>query len=146
MTRKITWPAAAIKLGLVEKLQLGNLDAERDRGYAPDYVEVMWRMLQQDEADDYVVATGAAHAVRHSLEVAFDDAGLSIDDHVVLDRTLIRPAEVEQLIGDSSKARRILGWKPETTFEQMIKLTVDADNELLKGSGRSRIVAARGSS
>jgi GDPmannose 4,6-dehydratase len=132
VTRKITWHAAAIKLGLIDKLQLGNLDAERDWGYAKDYVEAMWLMLQQDQPDDYVVATGTAKSVRDCLEVAFDQAGVKIDDHVETDVSLHRPAEVDHLIGDASKAERMLGWKPDTTFEQLIRLMVDADYELLK--------------
>jgi GDPmannose 4,6-dehydratase len=132
VTRKITWHAAAIKLGLADKLALGNLDAERDWGYAPDYVDAMWRMLQRDEATDYVIATGTSHSVRNCLEIAFDQAGVEIDDHVVIDESLKRPAEVDHLIGDSSKAERELGWKPATSFEQMIRLMVDADHELLK--------------
>jgi GDPmannose 4,6-dehydratase len=132
VTRKITWHAAAIKLGLADKVTLGNLDAERDWGYAPDYVEAMWRMLQRDEASDYVVATGVSHSVRQCLEIAFDQAGLSIDDHVVIDASLRRPAEVDHLIGDHSKAQRELGWEPTTSFEEMIRLMVDADHKLLK--------------
>jgi GDPmannose 4,6-dehydratase len=131
VTRKITWHAAAIKLGLVGQLHLGNLDAERDWGYAKDYVEAMWLMLQQDQPQDYVIATGVAHSVRDCLEIAFDQAGLKIDDHVVLDETLRRPAEVDHLIGDASKARRELGWEPRTGFEQLIRLMVDSDLRLL---------------
>jgi GDPmannose 4,6-dehydratase len=132
VTRKITWHAAAIKLGLTDKVTLGNLDAERDWGYAPDYVEAMWRMLQRDEASDYVVATGVSHSVRQCLEIAFDQAGLDVDDHVVIDASLRRPAEVDHLIGDHSKAKRDLGWEPTTSFEEMIRLMVDADHKLLK--------------
>jgi GDPmannose 4,6-dehydratase len=135
VTRKITWHAAAIKLGIAEKLHLGNLDAERDWGYAKDYVEAMWLMLQRDIADDYVIATGVAHSVETCLEVAFDQAGLQIADHVVIDDSLKRPAEVDHLIGDPSKAERDLGWVPETSFEQLIRLMVDADLKLL-GSGK----------
>ncbi|HSZ70406.1 MAG TPA: GDP-mannose 4,6-dehydratase [Solirubrobacteraceae bacterium] len=137
VTRKITWHAAAIKLGLAEKLQLGNLDAERDWGYAKDYVEAMWLMLQQDTAEDYVIATGVAHSVRTCLEIAFDQAGLEIGDHVAIDDSLKRPAEVDHLIGDRSKASRDLGWEPRTSFEQMIRLMVDADLRLLSGGGPS---------
>ena len=137
MTRKITWHAAAIKLGLVDRLSLGNLDAERDWGYAKDYVEAMWLMLQQDEPGDYVVATGVAHSVRDCLEIAFDQAGLDIDHHVVIDESLKRPAEVDHLIGDASKARRELGWEPRTSFEELIRLMVDADYELLSGGGQA---------
>jgi GDPmannose 4,6-dehydratase len=132
VTRKITWHAAAIKLGLADKLALGNLDAERDWGFAPDYVDAIWRMLQRDEASDFVVATGVSHSVRQCLEIAFDQAGIDIDDHVVFDESLKRPAEVDHLIGDASKAERELGWKPATTFEQMIRLMVDADHKLLQ--------------
>ncbi|MGO9959378.1 MAG: GDP-mannose 4,6-dehydratase [Solirubrobacteraceae bacterium] len=137
VTRKITWHAAAIKLGLADKLRLGNVDAERDWGYAKDYVEAMWMMLQRDEPDDYVIATGVAHTVRSCLEIAFDQAGVAIDDHVEIDDSLRRPAEVDQLIGDASKAERQLGWKPDTSFEQLIRLMVDADLQLLSGRGRS---------
>jgi GDPmannose 4,6-dehydratase len=133
VTRKITWHAAAIKLGLAEKLRLGNLDAERDWGYAKDYVEAMWLMLQRDQPEDYVIATGIAHSVKECLQIAFDQAGLEIDDHVVIDEALKRPAEVDHLIGDSSKAKRDLGWEPQTSFEQLIRLMVDADLKLLRG-------------
>ena len=131
VTRKITWHAAAIKLGLADKLELGNLDAERDWGYAKDYVEAMWLMLQQDRPQEYVIATGIAHSVRDCVEIAFDQAGISIDDHVVIDESLKRPAEVDHLIGDASKAKRELGWEPHTSFEQLIRLMVDADHKLL---------------
>jgi GDPmannose 4,6-dehydratase len=133
VTRKITWHAAAIKLGRKAELRLGNLDAERDWGFAGDYVRAMWLMLQQDEPQDFVIATGVAHSVRDCLEVAFDHAGLEIDNHVVIDETLRRPAEVEHLIGDASKARRVLGWEPEVDFEQLIRMMVDADVALLRG-------------
>jgi GDPmannose 4,6-dehydratase len=135
VTRKITWHAAAIKLGVTDKLQLGNLDAERDWGYAQDYVEAMWLMLQQDHAGDYVIATGITHSVRDCLEIAFDQAGLEIGDHVEIDDSLKRPAEVDQLIGDPSKAKRDMGWEPKTSFEELIRLMVDADLQLLSGRG-----------
>jgi GDPmannose 4,6-dehydratase len=135
VTRKITWHAAAIRLGLVERLHLGNLDAERDWGYAGDYVEAMWLMLQRDQAEDYVIATGVAHSVRECLEIAFDQAGVEIDERVVIDESLKRPAEVDHLIGDTSKARRDLGWEPQTSFEQLIRLMVDADHRLLSARG-----------
>jgi len=135
VTRKITWHAAAIKLGLVEVLQLGNLDAERDWGYAKDYVEAMWLMLQQEEPGDYVVATGVAQSVRTCLEIAFDQAGVDIDGNVVIDESLKRPAEVDHLIGDASKAKRELGWEARTSFEELIRLMVDADYRLLSGAG-----------
>jgi len=131
VTRKVTHAAAAIKLGLQEKLGLGNLDAERDWGYAKDYVEAMWLMLQADEPDDFVIATGEAHSVRTLVDVAFDQVGLNPEEHVELDPRFIRPAEVEHLIGDYSKARDQLGWEPKTTFEELIRLMVDADLELL---------------
>jgi GDPmannose 4,6-dehydratase len=133
VTRKITWHAAAIKLGLAAKLQLGNLDAERDWGYAKDYVEAMWMMLQQQNAEDFVIATGVAHTVRECVEIAFDQAGLQVDDHIEIDASLRRPAEVDQLIGDASKAKRQMGWEPRTHFEQLIRLMVDADHALLSG-------------
>jgi GDPmannose 4,6-dehydratase len=136
VTRKITWHAAAIKLGLADKLHLGNLDAERDWGYAKDYVEAMWMMLQQETPGDYVVATGVAHSVRDCLEVAFDQAGLDIDNHVVIDASLRRPAEVDHLIGDASKAKRVLGWEPRVGFDEMIRLMVDADYDRLSRAGQ----------
>ncbi len=138
VTRKITWHAAAIKLGLIDKVRLGNLEAERDWGFALDYVRAMWLMLQQDTAEDFVIATGTAHSVRECLEVAFDHAGLSIDEHVELDPTLIRPAEVEHLIGDASKAKAILGWEPDVSFEELIRMMVEADHALLRYDPASR--------
>jgi GDPmannose 4,6-dehydratase len=137
VTRKITWHAAAIKLGMIDVLRLGNLEAERDFGFAGDYVRAMWLMLQQDRPDDYVIATGAAHSVRECLEIAFDHAGLEIDDRVVLDPSLLRPAEVEHLVGDASKAKQVLGWEPEVSFEQLIRMMVDCDLALMKGEGVS---------
>ena len=135
VTRKITWHAAAIKLGQAKELRLGNLDAERDWGYAKDYVEAMWLMLQRDIPEDYVIATGTAHSVRECCEIAFDEAGLGdFSKYVVIDPSFVRPAEVDHLIGDSSKAERDLGWKPTTTFEELIRLMTRADIELLKGS------------
>jgi len=131
VTRKITWHAAAIKQGLTDKLHLGNLDAERDWGYAKDYVEAMWLMLQRDTPEDYVIATGVAHSVQKCLQIAFDQAGLAVDDHVVIDDAFKRPAEVDHLIGDPAKAKRDLGWEPRTSFEQMIRLMVDSDLALL---------------
>jgi GDPmannose 4,6-dehydratase len=134
VTRKITWHAAAIRLGLIDKLSLGNLDAERDWGYAKDYVEAMWQMLQQDEPGDYVIATGIAHSVRDCLEIAFDQAGIDIDGHLVIDPGLERPAEVDHLVGDATKAKTVLGWEPRTSFEELIRLMVDADYKLLSGT------------
>jgi GDPmannose 4,6-dehydratase len=133
VTRKITWHAAAIKLGLADTLSLGNLDAQRDWGYAKDYVEAMWMMLQQERAEDYVIATGVAHSVRECVEIAFDQAGVAIDGHVRIDESLKRPAEVDQLVGDASKAKRKMGWAPQTGFEELIRLMVDSDHALLSG-------------
>jgi GDPmannose 4,6-dehydratase len=133
VTRKITWHAAAIKLGLQAELRLGNLDAERDWGYAKDYVEAMWLMLQRDIAEDYVIATGAAHSVRECCAIEFDAAGLGDwERYVVIDPSFVRPAEVDHLIGDASKAERDLGWKPKTSFEELIRLMARADLELLR--------------
>jgi GDPmannose 4,6-dehydratase len=133
VTRKITYHAAAIKLGLLDELRLGNLDAKRDWGYAGDYVRAMWLMLQQDQASDYVIATGKEHSVRDCLEVAFDHAGVPVEPHLKIDAEFIRPAEVEHLLGDPTKAKRELGWQPEVDFEQLIRMMVDADYALLKG-------------
>jgi GDPmannose 4,6-dehydratase len=132
VTRKITWHAAAIKLGIVDHLGLGNLDAERDWGFAGDYVRAMWLMLQRDDPSDYVVATGTAHSVRHCVEVAFAHAGVSIEDHVRTDESMLRPAEVDHLIGDPGKAKRELGWTPEVSFESLIEMMVDSDHKALK--------------
>jgi GDPmannose 4,6-dehydratase len=133
VTRKITWHAAAIKHGLEKELRLGNLDAERDWGYAKDYVEAMWLMLQREDPQDYVIATGEAHSVRECCEVAFDEAGLgNFEQYVTIDPAFVRPAEVDHLIGDPSKAARDLGWKPQTSFEELIRLMTRADLELLK--------------
>jgi GDPmannose 4,6-dehydratase len=133
VTRKITWHAAAIKHGLRDKLALGNLDAKRDWGYAKDYVRAMWLMLQQDTAEDFVIATGETHTVRECVEVAFDEAGLgNWERYVEIDPQFLRPAEVDLLIGDPTKAREQLGWVPETSFEELIRLMTRADLELLK--------------
>src|ERR687893_397805 len=132
VTRKVTHEAAAIKLGMKSELALGNLDAERDWGYAKDYVEAMWLMLQQDEPDDYVIAPGKKHSVRELVRIAFEHVGLDPEQYVRLDPRFLRPAEVEHLIGDASKARETLGWEPRTSFEEMIRLMVDADLELLR--------------
>ncbi|MCW3067695.1 MAG: GDP-mannose 4,6-dehydratase [Solirubrobacterales bacterium] len=132
VTRKVTWHAAAIKHGLTKELRLGNLDAERDWGYAKDYVEAMWLMLQKDTPEDYVIATGEAHSVRECCQVAFDEAGLGdFEKYVVIDPAFVRPAEVDHLIGDPSKAGRDLGWKPRTSFEELIRLMTRADLESL---------------
>ena len=131
VTRKVTHGAASIKLGLQDKLLLGNMDAERDWGYAKDYVEAMWLMLQQDEPDDYVIATGKTNTVRRCVEIAFDEAGLEWEPYVKLDPAFLRPAEVDLLVGDPGKAERLLGWKPKTSFEELIRLMVRSDLELL---------------
>jgi GDPmannose 4,6-dehydratase len=135
VTRKISWHAAAIKLGLLKELTLGNVDAERDWGYALDYVEAMWLMLQQDVPEDFVIATGQAHSVRDCVNVAFEHLGLDPDEYLKTDAALMRPAEVDHLIGDSGKAKRLLGWEPRTSFEELIRLMVDADLELLRRNG-----------
>jgi GDPmannose 4,6-dehydratase len=127
VTRKVTDGVARIKLGLSDHLSLGNLDACRDWGFAGDYVRAMWLMLQQDKADDYVIATGVSHSVKQLVEVAFGHAGLDWQQHVRTDPALIRPAEVDHLIGDASKAKRVLGWTPSVSFEQLIAMMVDAD-------------------
>lgn len=127
VTRKITDGIARIKHGLDTELRLGNLDAKRDWGYAKDYVDAMWRMLQQDEADDYVISSGEMHSVREFCETAFTRAGLNADDHVVVDEKFYRPAEVQQLLGNSAKAKSKLDWTPTTTFEQLVHLMTDTD-------------------
>lgn len=133
VTRKITWHAAAIKHGQLDKLELGNLDAERDWGYAKDYVEAMWLMLQQDKADDYVIATGKTNTVRECVEIAFDEAGIpDWEKHVEINPAFLRPAEVDQLIGSPAKAKADLGWEPQTSFEELIRLMTRADLGLLK--------------
>ena len=129
VTRKVTDAVARIKLGLANSLSLGNLDACRDWGFAGDYVNAMWLMLQRDHADDFVISTGIAHSVRDLVEVAFGHVGLDWEEHVTLDPRLIRPAEVEHLIGDSSKARTQLGWVPSVDFAALVKMMVDADLE-----------------
>ena len=132
VTRKITRAVAHIQAGLQGKLYLGNLDAKRDWGYAKEYVEAMWLILQQDKPEDYVVATGETHSVREFLEAAFAHAGLHWKDFVEIDQRYYRPAEVDLLVGDYSKARKQLGWEPKTKFKDLVKLMVDADVELLR--------------
>jgi GDPmannose 4,6-dehydratase len=129
VTRKVTDGVARIKLGLAHELRLGNLDSSRDWGFAGDYVRAMWQMLQQDQPTDYVIATGEAHTVRELCEVAFARVGLDYNDHVVVDESLFRPAEVDQLLGDASRAEADLGWKPEVTFADLVNMMVDADVE-----------------
>ena len=132
VTRKSTYGAARIKLGLANELRMGNLEARRDWGYAGDYVRAMWMMLQQSEPDDYVIATGETHSVREWLEECFGYLGLNWQDYVVVDPQYLRPAEVDQLIGDPSKARQKLGWKPEVSFKELVHLMVDADLALVR--------------
>jgi GDPmannose 4,6-dehydratase len=134
VTRKVTHGAARIKLGLDQRLPMGNLEAQRDWGYAGDYVRAMWLMLQQDEPEDFVVSTGKTHSVRELLEVAFGHLGLDASDYVQVDERFIRPADVDQLVGDAAKAREKLGWEPTVTFEELIKMMVDHDVALLQGA------------
>jgi GDPmannose 4,6-dehydratase len=143
VTRKITRAVAHIKAGLQKKLYLGNLDAKRDWGYAKEYVEAMWLMLQQDKADDYVIATNETHSVREFLEVAFAHAGLDWQKYVEIDENYFRPAEVDLLIGDYSKAKRQLGWQPKTTFNALAKLMVDSDVQMVQDhlAGKGRVAS-----
>jgi len=141
VTRKITRAATRIKEGLQDKVYLGNLEAKRDWGFAGDFVEAMWLMLQQDEPGDYVVATGEAHSVRELLDLAFDRVGLDWHGHVEIDPRYYRPAEVDVLQGDASKARRVLGWEPTVSFEQLVAMIVDADWELAR---QERLLAQHG--
>ncbi len=131
VTRKISDGVARIKLGLADELRLGNLDAQRDWGYAGDYVEAMWLMLQADEPDDYVIATGEEHSVREFVEIAFEHAGVDMEKHVALDPKFLRPAEVDHLVGDATKAREKLGWEPRVSFRELAEMMVDADLERL---------------
>ena len=139
VSRKISRAVAAIKLGLETKLALGNLDAKRDWGYAKDYVVAMWMMLQADKPDDYVVATGETHTVREFCDLAFSHVGLDYKDYVVVDPKFFRPTEVDILLGDASKAKRLLGWEPTTKYAELVKLMVDADLALFK-TGQSGVV------
>jgi GDPmannose 4,6-dehydratase len=132
VTRKITHAVAQIKLGLAKELRLGNLEAQRDWGFARDYVKAQWLMLQQDQPDDYVIATGETHSVRRFCEIAFGHVGLNYEDYVVQDERFYRPAEVDLLVGDPSKAREQLGWQPETSFQELVQMMVEADLNLLK--------------
>jgi GDPmannose 4,6-dehydratase len=132
VTRKITNGAARIKLGMDKELRLGNLESQRDWGFAGDYVRAMWLMLQQDQPGDFVVATGQTQSVRHFCELAFGHVGLDYRDYVVLDERFMRPAEVDLLVGDSSSAREVLGWHPETSFEGLVRMMVEADIALLR--------------
>jgi GDPmannose 4,6-dehydratase len=135
VTRKVSDAVARIKRGLAKELRMGNLDAQRDWGYAPDYVRAMWLMLQHPDADDYVISTGRTHSVQQLVDVAFSHVGLDWHDHVVLDPKFIRPAEVDVLIGDSSKAHEKLRWKPEVSFEELVRIMVDADLARLQQKG-----------
>jgi GDPmannose 4,6-dehydratase len=139
VTRKITRAVAHILGGLQKKLYLGNLDAKRDWGYAKEYVEAMWLMLQQDKPDDYVIATNETHSVREFLEVAFGHVGLKWQNYVEIDPTYFRPAEVDLLVGDYAKAKRVLGWEPKTKFVDLVKLMVDADVQRLRDHREGRV-------
>ena len=143
VTRKVTDGVARIKLGLTDTLSIGNLDAQRDWGFAGDYVRAMWLMLQQDTPRDYVIATGVSHSVRQLVEIAFTHAGLDWEKHVRVDPALLRPAEVEHLLGDATKARRELSWKPEVSFNRLIEMMVDADLERLSVSRSAEKVSSR---
>jgi len=138
VTRKVTYNVAKIKLGLASELRLGNLDARRDWGFAGDYVRAMWLMLQQGQPDDYVIATGATHSVEELVTVAFDYVGLDWHDYVVQDPRFMRPAEVDLLVGDASKARRVLGWEPTVSFTELIQQMVEADLALLQSGQTAR--------
>jgi GDPmannose 4,6-dehydratase len=127
VTHKVTLGAAQIKMGLAKELRMGNLDSKRDWGYAGDYVRAMWLMLQQPKPDDYVIATGETHSVRELCEVAFGYLGLDWQNYIVTDPQFLRPAEVDQLVGDAGKAKRVLGWTPEVSFKELIHMMVDAD-------------------
>jgi GDPmannose 4,6-dehydratase len=152
VTRKVTHQVARIKCGLADKLAMGNLEAKRDWGFAADYVYAMWLILQQPEPDDFVLATGETHSIRELLQVAFDTVGLDWKQHVECDAKLMRPAEVEYLCGDASKARQKLGWRPRLGFAELIQLMVQADLEalqlseaaaLLNHNGNGRVSAVR---
>ncbi|HEX2294357.1 MAG TPA: GDP-mannose 4,6-dehydratase [Actinomycetota bacterium] len=140
VTRKISRAVARIKAGMQDKLYLGNLDSRRDWGYAPEFVEAMWLMLQQDKPDDYVIATGESHTIREFCELAFDRLGLDWEEHVEIDPRYFRPAEVDFLRGDASRAREQLGWEPKTTFAELVALMVDEDVRLLEDEVQGRLV------
>ncbi len=132
VTRKVTYNAAKIKLGITDELKMGNLDAKRDWGFAGDYVKAMWLMLQQDKPEDFIISTGKTHSVKNLVETAFSSLDLDYKEYVKLDKKFIRPAEVDLLIGDPGKAKKILNWEPETSFEQLIDMMVKSDIELVK--------------
>ncbi|MBP1993982.1 GDP-mannose 4,6-dehydratase [Paenibacillus eucommiae] len=140
VSRKVTDGVARIKLGLQKELRMGNLDAKRDWGFAGDFVKAMWLMLQQDTADDYVIATGELHTVRELLETAFSHVDLNYEDHVVIDPKFIRPAEVDLLLGDCSKAQEKLGWRQEVSFQEMIRIMVEADLQRVEWAMKSRLI------
>jgi GDPmannose 4,6-dehydratase len=140
VTRKITRALARIKAGLQDKVYLGNLEAMRDWGYAPDYTQAMWMMLQASEPDDYVVATGETHSVKEFLEVAFNYAGLDWEEYVEIDPRYFRPSEVDVLLGDASKARQKLGWRPTVEFGELVRLMVDADMAALEEQLAGKVV------
>jgi GDPmannose 4,6-dehydratase len=140
VTRKVTRAVARIKAGIQDKVYLGNLDARRDWGYAPEYVEAMWMMLQHPEPEDFVIATGESHTVREFCELAFDHAGLDPERHIDIDPNYYRPAEVDYLLGDASKAAKVLGWEPQTKFAGLARLMVDADIQLLEDEMSGRLV------
>lgn len=139
VTRKVTYHAAKIKLELGNEIRIGNLDSKRDWGYAGDYVRAMWLMLQQDQPDDYVIATGKTHSVERLLEIAFGHVGLNWQDYAVQDRRFMRPAEVDLLVGDPSKAKRAMGWEPQVSFEELIGMMVEADLKKLRDNPRQVI-------
>jgi GDPmannose 4,6-dehydratase len=144
VTRKVSDGVARIKLGLLDSLPIGNLDAQRDWGYAGDYVRAMWLMLQQDQADDFVIATGVCHSVRELVEIAFARVGLDWQKYVKVDQALLRPAEVDHLLGDASKAKRVLGWTPQVDFRQLVEMMVDADLQRVSAASHvARITSAR---
>ncbi len=144
VTRKITYNAARVKRGVIDQVGFGDLSTRRDWGYAPDYVRGMWLMLQQDEPDDYVLATGAAHSGREFIELAFSHLGLDPDEHITLDQNLVRPADVHHLIGDPAKARDKLDWRPTVSFEELVRIMVDADMELVDSElAHAELMAAR---
>src|SRR5260370_36041126 len=142
VTRKVTQHVARIKLGLADKLKMGNLDAQRDWGFAGDYIRAMWLMLQQPQADDFGIATGQTHSVQELLDAAFSRAGLEWKKYVEIDPKLVRPAEVDYLCGDAAKARKVLGWKPEIGFQQLVEVMVEADLNALRHSMASRTAVA----
>jgi GDPmannose 4,6-dehydratase len=143
VTRRVSYNVARIKLGHQQKLKMGNLNAERDWGFAGDYVRAMWMMLQQEKPDDYVIATGQTHSVRRLLEVAFSRAGLDYQNHVEIDPELLRPADVQHLRGDYAKARATLGWEPEVSFEKLVEMMVDSDLQLVSKDVTGAVSFAR---